>query len=644
MGSKILIVEDQFVEANDLKIILERAGHEVTGIAKSYDHACVILGRVRPDIVLLDIYLKGKLTGIDLATLLSSENIPFIYLSANSNESVLEAAKVTRPWGFLVKPFRAKDVLVALDIAEYRHNNQVEIFHKQENLLTNILGGLLLDQSNVQTKLLKVAQAFKPYVPFDFLFIDVDMDSGDLDSLVCLKRTSFDEYVTSSGYQIIEEMGLNYDFYLDWRRRNSTLQNILLQNLEQMVESCKTDPFLTIMKDQSGAQARIIVPCSTEAGIRMSVRFYSKEPHIYTVEHLDLLNPLRTLLCLVIDNIRRQSVKGALEYGKPKTGVTSRVPQPEGIVGNSPKLLRALDQATQVANFDMTVLVLGETGVGKEGLVKAIHQMSNRNRKPLIKVNCAAIPALLIESELFGHEKGSFTGAYDRRIGKFEQAQGGTIFLDEIGEIPLDIQTKLLRVLQEKELERIGGRTTIKIDVRVIVATNRDLHRDIADGRFRMDLFYRINVFPILMPPLRDRKEDIPLLTDYFLHQHAADSGTEVKRLAPNILQQLTNYSWPGNIRELLHVIERNVVLSPTNIISRIELPDDVLPAEPNDELSNDTFRTIEEVDRDHIILALRKCNGRVSGKGGAAEILNIPATTLNSKMKKLGISWKFLY
>jgi DNA-binding NtrC family response regulator len=644
MGSKILIVEDQFVEANDLKIILEGAGHEVTGVAKSYDHACVLLERVKPDIVLLDIYLKGKLTGIDLAIRLSSENIPFIYLSANSNESVLEAAKATRPWGFLVKPFRSKDVLVALDIAEYRHNNQMEVIHKQENLLTNILAGLLLDQSSVQDKLLRVAQAFKPYIPFDLIFIDVDMDSGDLDSLVCLKRTSFDEYVTSSGYQIIDEMKLDYDFYLDWRKRNSTLRNILLQNLDQVLEACKTDSFLTIMKNQSGAQARIIVPLLTEEGVRMSVRFYSKEPQIYTVEHLDLLKPLRTLLCMVIDNIRRQSVKGALETGKPKTGISDRVPQPEGIVGNSPKLLRALDQATQVANFDMTVLILGETGVGKEGLVKAIHQMSNRNKKPLIKVNCAAIPALLIESELFGHEKGAFTGAYDRRIGKFEQAQGGTIFLDEIGEIPLDTQTKLLRVLQEKELERIGGRATIKIDVRVIAATNRDLHKDIADGRFRMDLFYRINVFPIVLAPLRERKEDIPLLTEYFLEQHAINTRSEAKRLAPNVMQQLINYSWPGNIRELLHIIERNVVLSSSNIISRIDLPADILPAEAHDDLRNETFRTIEEVDRDHIILALRKCNGRVSGKGGAAEILNIPATTLNSKMKKLGISWKFIY
>jgi transcriptional regulator with PAS, ATPase and Fis domain len=302
-----------------------------------------------------------------------------------------------------------------------------------------------------------------------------------------------------------------------------------------------------------------------------------------------------------------------------------------------------MDQATRVAAFDTSVLVLGETGVGKEGLAYAIHLQSRRSQKPYIKVNCAAIPSALIESELFGHEKGAFTGAIERRIGKFEQAQGGTIFLDEIAEIPLEIQTKLLRVLQEKELERIGGRTTIKVDVRVIAATNRNLHEDVATGKFRMDLYYRINVFPIVLAPLRERKEDIPLLTGYFLNLHASITGSPVKQITSSVLDQLVAHSWPGNIRELQHVIERNIVLSDALVITSIQLPEETVK-EGLIGVSVEKFKSFAEVNRALIIAALDKCKGRVSGKGGAAEMLNIPATTLNSKMKKLGIARRYTY
>ena len=646
MATKILVVEDQYIEANDLRIMLEKAGHQVSGIAKSYDHARLLLERDRPDIVLLDIFLKGKLTGLDLASLLSKDNIPFIYLSANSNKSILEAAKMTRPFGFLVKPFRTQDVLVALDIAGYRHQHQTDLIVKQEKLLTTILTSILGDQSTAQNKLLRLAQAFKPYLPFDVVFIDTDMTHPDLNSLVSLRRTGFNTFETVTGMQLNNELNLNAEAYLAWRKKTASVQNILIENNDQFEESCLNEPFLRRLKNVSGMQSRIIVPLTTGSGVHMSVRFYSAATEAYTSDQLDLLNPLRALLSLVIENIGRQSSGKDTCQSNGSTGdLPVRPVQFGSIIGNSPKLLRALDQATQVANFDLSVLILGETGVGKEGLVQAIHQLSGRNKKPLIKINCAAIPALLIESELFGHEKGAFTGAYDRRIGKFEQAQGGTIFLDEIGELPLETQTKLLRVLQEKELERVGGRTTIKIDVRVIAATNRNLHKDVVEGRFRMDLFYRLNVFPIVLVPLRERKEDIPLLIAHFLQQHAAKTGSETKRLSSNVTEQLSNYSWPGNIRELLHVIERNAVLSSSNVIARIDLPAEVTtPVEAAQSLPVDAFQTIEEVDRAHIIAALRKCNGKVAGKGGAAEILNLPATTLNSRMKKLGISWKFIY
>lgn len=459
MSLNVFIVEDQFIEANDLRLILENAGHSVCGIAKSVDAALDLLATVRPDIVLLDIFLKGTKTGIDLAPALSEANIPFIYISANSDPSTLDAAKTTRPDGFLVKPFKKQDILVALDIAIYRYQHASE----QARLHTHKASG----------------------------------DNGP------------------------------------------------------------------------------------------------SQP-------------------------------------KPK--------EFNDIIGSSSKLLQALELVSQVAPLDTTVLILGETGVGKEGVAKAIHQISRRKHKPLVKVNCAAIPPGLIESELFGHEKGAFSGATERRIGKFEQAQGGTIFLDEIGEMPLETQTKLLRVLQEKELERIGGRSTIKLDIRIITATNRNLYKEVGAGKFRIDLYYRINVFAITLPPLRERTEDIPELVDYFLKKHARLSLSLPKRIDAAALLKLQKYNWPGNIRELENVIERQIILTPSSVMSAVDLPESEpgFPADFPGTMNADNQKSL-------ILSALAKSNGKVSGKGGAAEILNIPAPTLVSKMKKLGINWRFV-
>lgn len=317
-------------------------------------------------------------------------------------------------------------------------------------------------------------------------------------------------------------------------------------------------------------------------------------------------------------------------------------PRIKGIIGNSPKLIEALDKVIQVAPFDSTVLILGETGVGKEGIVKAIHHLSPRKDRPLVKVNCAAIPVNLVESELFGHEKGAFTGAVDRRVGKFEQANGGTLFLDEIGELPLEVQCKLLRAIQEKEIERIGGRTTIKTDVRIITATNRNLSKEIAAGRFRMDLYYRINVFPINLAPLRQRREDIAILAGYFLKLYGDRVRGESMRLSAAALKQLEDYSWPGNIRELQHLIERHVLQARCSLIEVFEMPEEI-PVEQFSLKPEAEIKSFVEMDRQHIISALKKCNGKISGRGGAAELLKLKPTTLNSKMKRLGINWSML-
>jgi len=311
---------------------------------------------------------------------------------------------------------------------------------------------------------------------------------------------------------------------------------------------------------------------------------------------------------------------------------------PSGIVGNSPEILETLRLISIVAPTYSTVLILGETGTGKELVARAIHDGSTRRDKQLIKINCAALPANLVESELFGHERGSFTGAMDRRIGKFELAHQGTLFLDEIGELPLELQGKLLRALQEKEIERIGGRSTIKVDVRVITATNRDLEKEVAEGRFRADLYYRLNIFPINLPALRDRPDDIPILARHFVRMIAKKTAKKIAFISKHVLDQIVNYDWPGNIRELEHAIERSIILSDGDTLQQIHIPTKRVITTSGRPENQFVIKTIEENERDHILNMLRYCTGRVSGYKGAAQILGIPPSTLASKLKKLGI------
>jgi PAS domain S-box-containing protein len=315
------------------------------------------------------------------------------------------------------------------------------------------------------------------------------------------------------------------------------------------------------------------------------------------------------------------------------------------IIGRSGVLEGVLRDVQQVAGTDATVLLLGETGTGKELFARAIHDTSARRDHPLVKVNCAAVPEALIESEFFGHEKGAFTGATQRREGRFALADGGTIFLDEIGELPLELQSKLLRVLQEGEFEPVGSSRTQSVDVRVIAATNRDLERAVREGTFREDLFYRLNVFPIRLPPLRDRPEDIPLLAEVFLRRFAQKMGRKVVPLSEEVLRRLTAYRWPGNVRELDNVIERALITSPDGILSL----DRALPVEgpaPVTEAASPpaadgrvrTAAELQQLERENILAALQQCDGRIAGDQGAAKLLGMPPSTLTSRLKALGI------
>jgi formate hydrogenlyase transcriptional activator len=313
----------------------------------------------------------------------------------------------------------------------------------------------------------------------------------------------------------------------------------------------------------------------------------------------------------------------------------------EEIVGTSKALKAVLSQTAKVAGTDATVLITGETGTGKEIIARAVHKRSGRSERAFISVNCAAFAPALISSELFGHEKGAFTGAAQRRLGRFELADGGTIFLDEVGELPADAQVALLRVLQEREFERVGGSQAIKIDVRVIAATNRDLNAAVANGSFRRDLYYRLQVFPIEIPPLRERREDIALLAQYFIDRYSRKAGKNIQRVSRETFELLESYAWPGNIRELQNVVERSVILCETETFSIDEswLPRQVEhPPGARSKSQVELPRRLEEHEKNMIEEALKASRGRVSGAVGAAVKLGIPRSTLESKIKSLRI------
>ena len=308
----------------------------------------------------------------------------------------------------------------------------------------------------------------------------------------------------------------------------------------------------------------------------------------------------------------------------------------EDIVGKSPAIQSVREQVAVVATTDSTVLIHGETGTGKELVARAIHNLSARRDRPYVRMNCAAIPSGLLESELFGHERGAFTGALMQRKGRFELADRGTLFLDEIGDISMELQPKLLRAVQEQEFERLGSATTIRVNVRMIAATHRDLRGMIRDEKFREDLFYRFNVFPIEIPPLRERREDIPLLVNYFVSKVAARMRRQIKSIPKRALEMLTNCPWKGNIRELANFIERAVIFTRGE---QLEVPFTEIPTSSVGVVSVGTFPTFRQAESSVILDALKAASGRIAGKGGAAERLGLKRTTLQNKIRRLGIS-----
>lgn len=637
LKKRILIVEDQFIEAHDLQLILEKANYEVIGIVRSVEQALEQIEIEKPDLVFLDIMLKGSRNGIELAHILKEKYIGFIFISANSSKNILDQAKTTHPYGFIVKPFRDQDVLTTLEIAFYRQQYSLESQLIQQFQLQESITAIINSDLKKEEALLAFAKAVQTFIPFDYLETGF-VTSTHYDNLGIVRR-NLDQY------QIINLQKLSQITELSEKEINETYKKSkvdkepIIYCEEVLINNLQEAPIKALIAHNFGVKSYLVFPISIATIQSYHFTFYSRNLNVYSQEHLRILSSLEPIFCRFITKIYS---KEDLSLSPKKAEIKNVKPVNtqegfEGIIGNSSQMNTVFNYIRKVSPSDTSVLVLGESGTGKEKIAQSIHALSPRKDKPLVIINCGAIPENLAESLLFGHEKGAFTGALDRRIGKFELADGGTIFLDEIGEMSLELQVKLLRVLQEREIERVGGTSPMKIDVRIIAATNRNLEEEVAAGRFRMDLYYRLHVFPIMVPPLKKRKEDIPDLANHFIAVYSEKMGRKAPVLSDFALQQIGNYNWPGNIRELEHVMQRAILLTDGNVIKEIELSmSPKIHPEPVQE--SFSIKTILENERDYILYILKKCNGKISGAGGAAEILDIHPSTLNSKIKKLEI------
>jgi len=420
-------------------------------------------------------------------------------------------------------------------------------------------------------------------------------------------------------------------------RAMNSRQALVLNDLESTPARFKaTDRLMA-----EGVKSACFLPLITQDRVLGTLNLVSRQKGAFERQPVDLLQKLASHVAIALDNALtyRKVAELKKRLAEEKLYLEEEIRTEyhfEEIIGESSALKRILKQVESVGPTNATVLILGETGTGKELIARAIHDLSPRRKRTFVKLNCAAIPTGLLESELFGHEKGAFTGAISQKIGRLELAHEGTLFLDEVGDIPLELQPKLLRALQEKEFERLGSTKTIPVDVRLLAATNRDLTKMVADRQFRSDLYYRLRVFPITVPPLRERAEDIPILVRYFAQKHAERMHRRIEIIPPEAMEALIRWRWPGNVRELENIIERAVILSPGPVL-RIPLAE-LAPAE-GENGNGEASGTLEEAERDHILRILRETRGIIGGPNGAAARLGVKRTTLNSKMRKLRIT-----
>jgi formate hydrogenlyase transcriptional activator len=515
---------------------------------------------------------------------------------------------------------------------------------EEKNRILLQINNAIITNLTQQALLHSISEALHPVFPFDRCAITLYQPERDSFRFLAVEGELLSDYFKA---------GLELS-------RNETCGSWVFEHFRPLVRRDleKEQEYLNERRlAAEGIQSMCVVPLIFQGKCIGTLSLVSRGKDRYSDEHAMFLQEVANQVVLAIQNMRSYEEIDSLKARLEKENVYLREELRaehnfEEIVGNSPALLKSLHAVDQVAPTDSTVLIYGETGTGKELVARAIHSRSARNGRALVNVNCSAISAGLVESELFGHMKGAFTGALERRIGRFELAHGGTIFLDEIGELSLETQVKLLRVLQEHEFEPVGSSRSLRVDVRVIAATNRNLSEAVQAGRFRSDLFYRLNVFPIELPPLRERRSDIPQLVAFCISRFSKRLGKKIEGVSRESMENLMNYPWPGNIRELQNVIERAVVLSldPTLRLDRDLMPiaastkgmaapeTDAPDHRPADRNSPQPLLTLDELDRNHIFAALQHTGGVVEGPRGAARILKIHPNTLRHRMDKLGI------
>ncbi len=552
--------------------------------------------------------------------------------------------------------------LASLVGSVYENINAYEELHRKEKEKELQLG-LIADLLAVREKeafFEKLAMGTNNFIPCTYIAIHVEYPPMNISSTISLIKNDKDQFKMIPLTRNMTLLLLALKSKLNGKDRQSYLEI----NGEPFDKLCEQFSHLRQLNEKNSINSLLVRHYTHEnlgmltviMGRRLPYLSPKREPELdlmfeqnrnsfFGVNEIYLAMNLLPFLGLILSNffafeeikILTKNLEQEKSFLLDEINLTNNIQE---IVGNSKQINYALNKVKQVAPLDATVLILGETGTGKELIAKAIHNLSNRKGNAFITVNCAALPAQLIESELFGHEKGSFTGAIEKRIGKFEVANGGTIFLDEIGELPLEIQAKLLRVLQEKEFERLGGKSTVYSDVRIVAATNRNLEKEVEQGKFRNDLFFRLNVFPIIVPSLRERKEDIPLLVKYFIDKYSKKLGKDLKSIKKSDLDMLVNYNWPGNVRELEHIIERAIIVSEGTNLNFERLFDGNLRQTESDIKS---FKSLVEIEKEHIISALKIAQGKVTGEKSAAQLLGINGKTLGSKMRKLGIRREFI-
>ena len=614
-NSTILLVDDNPTNLQLLFGTLRGLGHKLL-VAKSGEDALKVAQWAHPDLILLDILMSG-IDGFETCAKLKAnpetQDIAVIFLSALDDTDDKIKGLSMGAVDYIAKPFQSEEVIARVEthltIARLRtelaeRNRQLEAANQP--ILDSVGDGIYgLDHDGNITFANPAATELTGY-PLEALI------GHSLHELHLFARWD------GSPYHIIE----------------TGIYQTLKQGVAKQSDS---DVFWRDSGDHF-AVSWTCTPIKRGGEVQGAVLAFRDITQRKRQEH-----QLREALAEV--ETLRDRLQAENAYLKEEVRSEGRF---DSIVGESPALKAVLDQVDQVAPTNSSVLIIGESGTGKEAIARAIHDLSARRDRPLIKVNCGAITPTLIESELFGHEKGAFTGASKQRQGHFELADGGTIFLDEIGELPLDAQVKLLRVLQEHELSRLGSETAISVDVRVIAATNRDLVEMVEAGTFRMDLFYRLNVFPLTIPPLRERRDDIPLLVAKFLSDQARAQGRTFSRVSEDGMQLLLTYHWPGNIRELQNVIERAAILARDKVVPIApHLVHSGINASPEaaadgtgepEPLDDGQFVSLAENEARYIRRVLEYTGWAIAGKGGAAEILDLPASTLRSRMKKLGV------